>query len=131
MTMSPAIDRHRSLATLRNLIGRASVTGDEANVVGLLAERLPAAGIGDVTVRDFLPGRPNSWGGRKGRGGGPTLMLVGHTDVVHARGWRERWAGTEREDPFGATVIDGEVWGRGAADLKAGIAAAIEAVQAH
>ena len=29
-------------------------------------------------------------------------MLLGHTDVVHARGWRERWAGTEREDPFGA-----------------------------
>lgn len=130
MTTPPAIDRDRALATLRGLISRASVTGDEANVVALLAERLPAAGIGDVTVADFLPGRPNIRGVRKGTGGGATLMLVGHTDVVHVRGWRERWAGTEREDPFGGALIDGEVWGRGAADLKAGIASAIEAVHA-
>ncbi|HET7715505.1 MAG TPA: M20/M25/M40 family metallo-hydrolase [Bauldia sp.] len=128
MTTSPPIDRDRAIATLRGLIRRASVTGDEANVVALLAERLPAAGIGDVSVTDFLPGRPNIWGVRRGTGGGPTLMLVGHTDVVHVRGWRERWAGTDREDPFGAALVDGEVWGRGAGDLKAGIATAIEAV---
>lgn len=128
MTAPAEIDRDRAVATLRGLIGRASVTGDEANVVSLLAERLPAAGIGNVTVRDFAPGRPNIWGVRKGTGGGPTLMLLGHTDVVHVRGWRERWAGTEREDPFGGALVDGEIWGRGAADLKAGIAAAIEAV---
>lgn len=121
-------DRARALATLRDLIGRASVTGDEANAVAYLAARLPVAGIGDVTVRDFLPGRPNIWGVRKGIGGGPTLMLLGHTDVVHVRGWRERWAGTERADPFGAAEVDGAIWGRGAADLKAGIATAIEAV---
>lgn len=130
MTPHAAVDRDRALTTLRGLIGRASVTGDEANVVALLAERLPAAGIGNVTVRDFLPGRPNIWGARKGTGGGPTLMLIGHTDVVHVRGWRERWAGADREDPFGAALIDGEIWGRGAADLKAGIATAIEAVHA-
>jgi acetylornithine deacetylase len=128
VTAPADIDRDRAIATLRGLIGRASVTGDEANVVSLLAERLPAAGIGNVTVRDFAPGRPNIWGVRKGAGGGPTLMLLGHTDVVHVRGWRERWAGTEREDPFGGALVDGEIWGRGAADLKAGIAAAIEAV---
>ena len=125
---APPIDRERARATLRGLIGRASVTGDEANVVSYLAGRLPAAGFGDIVVDDFLPGRPNIRGRRKGTGGGPTLMLIGHTDVVHARGWRERWAGTEREDPFGAVEVDGAIWGRGAADLKAGIAAAIEAV---
>lgn len=130
MTTFPPPDRDRALATLRSLIGRASVTGDEANAVGYLAKRLPEAGIGGVTVRDFLPGRPNVWGVRKGTGGGPTLMLLGHTDVVHVRGWRERWAGTEREDPFGAAEVDGAIWGRGAADLKAGIATAIEAVHA-
>ena len=57
-------------------------------------------------------------------------MIVGHTDVVQARGWQDRWAGTEREDPFGAAVVEGEVWGRGAADLKAGICAGIEAMRA-
>ena len=40
----------------------------------LLAERLPMAGIGDITIGGFLPGRPSVWGMRKGAGGGPTLM---------------------------------------------------------
>jgi acetylornithine deacetylase/succinyl-diaminopimelate desuccinylase-like protein len=41
----------------------------------------------------------------------PTLLLMGHTDVVpvHEEGWRE--------DPFGGELIDGEVWGRGAVDM--------------
>jgi len=121
--------RARAVETLRSLIARPSVTGDEAKVVMRLAELMPAAGIDPVVVRDFLPGRPNVWGMRKGEGDGPTLMLLGHTDVVHARGWKERWAGTEREDPFGAAVVDGEIWGRGAADLKAGIATIIEALR--
>lgn len=124
-----AIDRERAIATLRAAIGRPSITGDEANFVGMLAEILPQAGISGVTVRDFLPGRPNIWGVRKGKGGGRCLLLIGHTDVVHVRGWRERWAGTEREDPFAAPIVDGEIWGRGAADLKAGICTAIEALR--
>ena len=125
-----SIDRERAIATLRTAIGRASVTGDEANFVEMLAETLSEVGVSGVTVRDFLPGRPNVWGVRKGAGGGRCLLLIGHTDVVHVRGWRERWAGTEREDPFGAPLIDGEIWGRGAADLKAGIAMTIEALRA-
>ena len=49
---------------------------------------------------------------------------------MHVRGWRERWAGDPREDPFGAAIVDGAVWGRGSADLKAGIAMAVEALRA-
>ncbi len=124
------IDRDRAVDTLRSAIGRDSVTGNEANFVALLAEMLPGVGMTGVTIREFLPGRPNIWGVRKGHGGGKCLLLVGHTDVVHVRGWTERWAGTDREDPFGAPVVNGEVWGRGAADLKAGIAAAVEALRA-
>ena len=123
-----AIDDERAIATLRRSIARASVTGDEANFVSLLTELLPEVGVDPIVVRDFAEGRPNIWGTRKGTGDGPCLMLLGHTDVVHVRGWRERWAGTEREDPFGGTVVDGEIWGRGAADLKAGIATVIEAL---
>jgi acetylornithine deacetylase len=125
-----AIDRERAIATLREAIGRASITGGEANFVEMLAETLPQVGIAGVTVRDFAPGRPNVWGVLRGTGGGRCLLLIGHTDVVHVRGWRERWAGTEREDPFGTPVVDGEIWGRGAADLKAGICTAIEALRA-
>ena len=42
---------------------------------------------------------------------------------------RERWAGTERADPFGGAVVDGEIWGRGAGDLKAGICATLAAAR--
>jgi len=125
-----AIDRDRAIATLRSAVGHGSVTGDEANFVAMLAETLPDVGVTGMTKRDFLAGRPNLWGVRRGKGGGRRLMLTGHTDVVQVRGWKERWASTEREDPFGAALVDGAIWGRGTADLKAGIAAAIEALRA-
>jgi acetylornithine deacetylase len=125
-----AIDSERAIATLREAIGRGSVTGNEANFVGLLADILPTLGVSSVTIRDFLPGRPNIWGVRRGSGGGRCLLIVGHTDVVHAHGWRERWAGTMRENPFGGAIIDEAIWGRGAADLKAGICTSIEALRA-
>ena len=69
--------------------------------------------------------------GAFGRGGAAadTLLLIGHTDTVHTRGWKERWAGSERESPFSGAVVDGAVWGRGASDLKAGICMTLEAVR--
>ena len=85
-------------------------------------------GIDGIETAEFLPGRPNVWGERSGQGGGPRLLFIGHTDTVHVEGWREHWQGTEREDPFAAPVIDGEVWGRGSGDLKAGISASIAAL---
>ena len=80
-------------------------------------------------MKDFAPGRPNVWGRLRGEGGGPRLLLTGHTDTVHVRGWAERWAGTERADPFGGAVVDGEIWGRGSGDLKAGICATLAAAR--
>ena len=65
----------------------------------------------------------------QGRSAADTLLLIGHTDTVHTRGWKERWAGTERESPFSGAVADGAVWGRGASDLKAGICMTLEAVR--
>lgn len=124
-----AIDVDVAITTLCEAIGRGSVTGNEANFVEWLARVLPSVGIHDTTIRDFLPGRPNIWGVRKGAGGGRRLLIVGHTDVVHAHGWQERWAGTARENPFSGTVVDDAIWGRGAADLKAGICTAIEALR--
>src|SRR5208283_6197853 len=82
-----------------------------------------------VVTRDFAPGRPNVWGVLRGEGGGPRLMLTGHTDTVHVRGWAERWVGTERADPFGGAVVDDALWGRGAGDLKAGICTTLSAVR--
>ncbi|MBV9703308.1 MAG: M20 family metallopeptidase, partial [Methylobacteriaceae bacterium] len=124
-----AFDRDGAVALLRRAVACESVTGNEREIAALLADELRALGASDVEVHDFLPGRGNAWGIRRGTGGGNSVLLMGHTDTVHVRGWRERWAGTERADPFGGAIVDGALWGRGAADLKGGLCAAIEAVR--
>ena len=49
---------------------------------------------------------------------------------MHADDWAVHWAGTDRADPYAAPIIDHEIWGRGAADQKAGICAVLEALRA-
>ncbi len=126
--LSAALNRDDAQALLRGAIGHQSITGNEANFVSYLHTQMTSRAIGAVQIAEFLPGRPNIWGERKGHGDGPRLLFVGHTDTVHVDGWREHWLGTEREDPFGAPVIDGEVWGRGSGDLKAGICTSLAAL---
>lgn len=123
-----ALDADDAIGLLRGAIGRESITGNEANVVAYLQDQMQQRQVENVQTADFLPGRPNVWGTRKGVGGGPRLLFIGHTDTVHVDGWREHWAGDVREDPFGAPVIDGEIWGRGSGDLKAGICTSLAAL---
>ncbi len=120
-----ALDRDAAVALLARAVGTPSVTGNEKAFAELLARELAAIGAGDVRLKDFAPGRPNVSARLPGTGGGPLLLLTGHTDTVHVRGWAERWAGTSRADPFGAVIEDGAMWGRGTGDLKAGICTAI------
>lgn len=124
-----ALDREDALALWRGAIGRESITGNEANFVTYLEQQMQALDLAGLTTAEFLPGRPNIWAERKGVGGGKRLLFIGHTDTVHVDGWREHWAGTEREDPFAAPIVDGAVWGRGAGDLKAGISASLAALK--
>ncbi|OCP02456.1 MULTISPECIES: M20/M25/M40 family metallo-hydrolase [unclassified Ensifer] len=123
-----ALDREAAIDLFRGAIGRESITGNEANFVSFLAETMRHPNLEGLTTAEFLPGRPNVWAERKGAGKGPRLLFIGHTDTVHVDGWREHWAGTEREDPFAAPIIDGAVWGRGSGDLKAGICASLAAL---
>jgi acetylornithine deacetylase/succinyl-diaminopimelate desuccinylase-like protein len=95
--------------------------GEEAATVGVLAEA--AAGLGlDVAETAVERGRNNvriTLGG----GGGPGLLLLGHTDVVPVgEGWKT--------DPFGGAVRDGRIYGRGASDMKGGLAASLSALAA-
>lgn len=126
--LARALDRDDAIALLRGAIGRDSITGNEANVVAYLEAQMRARGLADVATAEFLPGRPNVWGQRTGAGGGPRLQFIGHTDTVHVDGWHEHWAGDVREDPFAAAIVDGQIWGRGAGDLKAGICTSLAAL---
>lgn len=121
------IDREAAIALLQGAVARESVTGNEANFVSFLHQRMNALDL-EPQQAEFLPGRPNIWGQRKGTEGGNRLLFIGHTDTVHVRGWEERWKGTDRQDPFGGAIVDGEIWGRGTGDLKAGICASLSAL---
>ncbi|HLU00753.1 MAG TPA: succinyl-diaminopimelate desuccinylase [Burkholderiaceae bacterium] len=102
------------------LIERPSVTPDDAGCQAMLADRLTAAGFrcetlsfGDVT---------NLWA-RRGNDT-PLLVFAGHTDVVPT-GPLEHW----ESDPFSATERNGQLYGRGAADMKSSIAAFVVAAE--
>lgn len=69
-------------------------------------------------------GRPNVVGTLRGTGGGRSLILNGHVDVVPL-GNRNEW----KHDPWGGEIVEGKMFGRGTADMKAGVAAMITAVK--
>jgi len=73
-----------------------------------------------------VPGRPTLIARHAGANGGPPLVLYGHVDVVTTVG--QQWT----NPPFGGEIVDGYVWGRGALDMKGGVAMCIAAfVAAH
>jgi acetylornithine deacetylase/succinyl-diaminopimelate desuccinylase-like protein len=102
---------------LQQLIRNACVndgtatSGNEVRSADLLESYLDGAGL-DMERYEAAPGRTNLVARIEGSDrDAPTLLLMGHTDVVpaNAEGWRH--------DPFGGELIDGEVWGRGAVDM--------------
>lgn len=125
-----AVDEDHAVDLLRRAIGTPSITGDELAFARLVADELREAGADEVHLEEVEPGRPIVRSVTRGADpAAPRLLLAGHLDTVRVDGWRERWEGTEREDPFGAAIVDGAIWGRGAGDLKGGIAAAIAALR--
>lgn len=123
--LRPHLDRDAANALLTRAVQAASVTGGEARMIAMLVPEMDRLGL-SPQVEDFLPGRANVTGRRAGTG--PDLLFIGHTDVVHPKDWADHWQGQPQKDPFGATILDGELWGRGAADLKAGICTALAAL---
>ncbi|TCM44275.1 acetylornithine deacetylase [Kribbella sp. VKM Ac-2568] len=130
MTITPAeqqvldrIDEELLVRITRSLLQATGQNppGDEAATVGALS----AAGIElglDVVATRVEPGRDNLSIILAG-GNGPGLLLLGHTDVVPVgEGWTK--------DPFGGEVADGRIYGRGASDMKGGLASALVALAA-
>ena len=107
---------------LEDLIRRRSVTPEDAGCQATLGARFAPLGFELEAMR--FGAVDNLWAVRRGPGPGPTLVFAGHTDVVPA-GPRQWW----HADPFEATERDGVLYGRGASDMKASLAAIVVAIE--
>jgi acetylornithine deacetylase len=123
------------------LVRERSLLGEEEGAQRIVEERLrrlgfeveriqPDADEARADPRAGLPllpyeGRTCVAGRLPGMGGGRSLHLTGHVDVVPVES-PERWA----HDPWGGEIAGGRLWGRGAGDMKAGLAACLTAIEA-
>ena len=112
-----------ALEIARALIRFPSVTPADCGSLPYLRDLLAEAGFAAELVTFEAPGTPTvmnlyaRFGAAK-----PNLAFAGHTDVVPP-GDKTRW----RFDPFSGEIADGQLWGRGACDMKGGVAAAVAA----
>jgi acetylornithine deacetylase/succinyl-diaminopimelate desuccinylase-like protein len=95
--------------------------GNETPAAELLRDYLEDAGV-SCELYAKIPERANLVARIPGRGDGPTLLFLSHTDVVLADA--SEW----NADPFGGELRNGEVWGRGALDMKGQVAAEAVAI---
>jgi succinyl-diaminopimelate desuccinylase len=117
-----------TLELTRDLMARNSVTPTDAGCQDVMGQRLQALGF---TVENLRYGNvDNLWAKRRGDGRtdgadpSPVICFAGHTDVVPT-GPLEEW----RSNPFVPTIRDGVLYGRGAADMKSGLAAMVTATE--
>ncbi len=127
------IDAHQREACdlLSKLVQQASTQGNEQGVQAVVIQKLKSLGL-EVDVWDpeysvlathpyFVPSRnnyagsPNVVGTLRGAGGGRSIILNGHIDVV-PEGDRTKWS----DDPFSGILKNGRVYGRGTTDMKGG-----------
>jgi succinyl-diaminopimelate desuccinylase len=116
------VELTRTLVRIPSVYRPGDPDGTEARVAAFVEAWLRREGF-EVEVQEVAPGRPNviGWIGEK-TAGTKTLLLEGHTDVV-----TEGDAGEWSWPPFGGELVDGRIYGRGAADMKGGLAAAMVA----
>ena len=105
----------------KDLIARRSLTPADEGCQALMAARLEAAGF---RIEPLRYGDVENLWAQRGQSG-PVFCFAGHTDVVPA-GPPEAWT----SDPFTPSIRDGWLYGRGAADMKSGLAAMVTATEA-
>jgi len=110
----------RSVELAESLIARRSVTPADEGCQQLIGERLEAVGF---TLEPLRFGNVENLWARRGAGR-PVFCFAGHTDVVPT-GPLAEW----RTDPFVPTLREGLLYGRGAADMKTGLAAMVTATE--
>jgi acetylornithine deacetylase/succinyl-diaminopimelate desuccinylase-like protein len=115
--------RNEAVDVLQELLRVDTVNppGNETRAAELLRSYLEDAGV-ECQLLAKVPERANLVARLPGRGDGPTLMLLSHTDTVLAD------PGEWSVDPWSGELRDGQVWGRGALDMKSQVAASAVAV---
>ena len=115
----------RDLVRIPSVYRPGEPGANEAQVAAFVDSWFRREGL-PVEIQEVAPGRPNvlAWIGEKGPSG-RCLLLEGHTDVV-TEGDPTAWT----RPPFAAETHDGRIYGRGAADMKSGLAAAMVALAA-
>lgn len=118
--MDPAIRLLRDLVAIDS-VNPTLVPGaaGEADVARAIAQEMRGFGL-DVEIQEVAPARPNVIGVLEGRSKGRTLMFCGHTDTVGVTGM---------DAPFAPVERNGRLYGRGAQDMKGGVAAMIAAAR--
>lgn len=120
------LDNDRVATVLADLVRIESINPElvpggsgEQEAARYVVDFLRTAGL-EAKLDEVSPGRFNAVGTLRGRGGGRSLMFNGHLDTVGVAGMTE---------PFAARVEGGRLYGRGAQDMKGGLAAALVAVE--
>ena len=108
---------------LRELIRADTVNppGNETRAAEILRAYLEDSGV-EVELFAKVPERANLVARIRGNGSGPTFALLSHTDTVLAD--PAEW----QRDPWSGEIVDGEIWGRGALDMKGQVAASAVAI---
>ncbi len=119
------VELTRALVRIPSVYRPGDSDATEAKVAAFVESWLRREGF-QVEVQEVAPGRPNVIGslGEKSAGR-KSLLLEGHTDVV-TEGDPNEWS----HPPFAAELANGRIYGRGAADMKSGLAAAMVAAAA-
>lgn len=141
ITAAVEAKREDLVGLIQELVRVPSVTGEEAAVQAVVAAYMRGAGLetdvwepdptelapyaDHVGVFESFSGRPNVVGSLRGHAGGRSLILNAHIDTVDP-GDPTRWT----YPPFAAEVVGGQLYGRGACDMKAGLATNLMAIAA-